>query len=280
MLLDRLFALVTGLFVVLTVGVGLLLMSYGVNQPVVDVANAFVPGFLSSAGGLTGGAIDKGEARQRIETLIAQTPEYSPFFARLRETFTAEYEAALADFAEHMVETREEPGADYYLSEAMRRLRQSRGAKAAHAAPEPIAAVFERQLDVLRAAALEDKHMCVAFLYGATNADFQSFAATRRALVGAMALAGLDAIASGEAKAIQREPPTEADFKVLETALAGRGLGQVEIDTLLDGKQPDPPLDDARMCGAGQTYFEVLKTLPEPARTKVYGLALELMARS
>ena len=32
--------------------------------------------------------------------------------------------------------------------------------------------------------------------------------------------------------------------------------------------------------GAGQTYFEVLKTLPEPARTKVYGLALELMARS
>ena len=43
---------------------------------------------------------------------------------------------------------------------------------------------------------------------------------------------------------------------------------------------PDPPLEDARSCALGQTYLEVLPTLPEAARARIYGLALELMAKS
>jgi hypothetical protein len=66
----------------------------------------------------------------------------------------------------------------------------------------------------------------------------------------------------------------------LENALTKRGLSKVEIDALLDGKTPDPPLEDARMCAAGQTYLDVLSGLPEPARLRIYGLAVELMARS
>jgi hypothetical protein len=87
-------------------------------------------------------------------------------------------------------------------------------------------------------------------------------------------------MASGRAKNLARAQPTEADFRMLETALAARGLDKAEIDALLDGKMPDPPLDDAKMCAAGQTYLEVLRTLPEASRTRIYGLALELMSKS
>ena len=79
---------------------------------------------------------------------------------------------------------------------------------------------------------------------------------------------------------IERTAPTEADFKALKSALVAKGLDKVEIDALLDGKMPDPPLADARMCAAGQTYLETLRALPEAARLRIYGLAMELMARS
>jgi hypothetical protein len=265
MYLEKILALAAAALVAISAGVGLTWIAL---HPASRLAG---PGAAS---------IDKGGARQQIETLIAATPDYARYFARLRETFTADYEAAIEDFAARLAQTKEEQSVDFYLSEAVRRIRTSHGALAAKAEPEPIARVFEKQLEVLQAVAREDKRMCVAFLYGATNLDFQRFAASRRQIVSDMALAGLEAIVSGQANKIQRAAPTEADFRILENALTARGLGKAEIDALLDGKMPDPPLEDARMCGAGQTYFEVLKTLPEPARTKVYGLALELMARS
>lgn len=269
-LLEKVFALLAAALVAICLGIGLMIMAFGPTRP-----NA------GSSSTIYGKAPpDTGAARNTIETLIAMTPDYARFFARMRETFTSDYEAAIDDFARRLAETRQEQSVDHYLSEAVRRLRQSRGALAAKAEPGHAAQVFAKQLEVLRAVAREDKKMCVAFLYGATNLDFQRFAATRRVLVADMALAGLEAIVSGRDKKIAREPPTEADFRVLETALADKGLGKVEIDALLDGKTPDPPLDDTRMCAAGQTYFEVLKTLPEPARSRVYGLALELMAKS
>jgi hypothetical protein len=34
------------------------------------------------------------------------------------------------------------------------------------------------------------------------------------------------------------------------------------------------------MCAAGQTYLEVLATLPEVARMRIYALAVQLMANS
>jgi hypothetical protein len=268
MLIERILALAAAAVVAIALGVGLMMMAVAPPSSGSRPLAALTP------------PPDKGTARQMVETAIAQTPEYARFFARLREAFTQDYEGTLDEFAARLSETKAEPSVDYYLSEAVRRLRQSRGALAAKAEPEAMARVFAKQLAVLQAIAREDKKLCVAFLYGATNLDFQHFAAARRLLVADMASASLDAMINGQLKNVAREQPNDADFKALEAALAARGLGRLEIDALLDGKMPDPPLEDAKMCAAGQTYLEVMRTLPEAARTRIYGLALELMARS
>jgi hypothetical protein len=267
MLIERILALAAAAVVAVSLGVGLMMM-------------AFAPGKSGGQPVPFSAPIDKGAARQMVETVIAQTPEYARYFARLRESFTQDYEATLNEFATRLSDTKMEQSVDYYLSEAVRRLRQSRGGLAAKAEPEAMSRVFAKQLEVLQAVAREDKKMCVAFLYGATNLDFQRFAAARRPLVADMATANLEAMANGRTKNVARAQPNEADFKTLEMALQARGLGKAEIDALLDGKMPDPPLDDARMCAAGQTYLEVLRTLPEASRTRIYGLALELMSKS
>ncbi|QGM98020.1 hypothetical protein [Methylocystis parvus] len=267
MLIERILALAAAAVVAICLGVGLMMISFAPTKPGVGLAGLAAP-------------IDKGTARQMVETAIAQTPEYARYFSRMRETFTQDYEAALNEFSTRLADTKLEQSVDYYLSEAVRRLRQSRGALAGKAEPEAMSKVFAKQLDVLQAVAREDKKMCVAFLYGATNLDFQRFAAAQRPLVADMATANLEAMASGQEKNISRAQPNEADFKTLETALQARGLSKAEIDALLDGKMPDPPLDDAKMCAAGQTYLEVLRTLPEASRTRIYGLALELMSKS
>lgn len=264
---ERILALAAAAVVAICLGVGMMIMAFSPPRPGGAIA-------------ALSGPLDLASARQIVETEIAQTPEYARFFARLRETFTSDYERTLQDFAERLSQTKSEQSVDYYLSETVRRLRQSRGEFAAKAEPEAMARVFSEQLAVLQAVAREDKKMCVAFLYGATNQDFQRFAAAQRPLVASMAMAGLEAMVNGKAKNLSRSQPTEADFKALETALAARGLGKAEIDALLDGKMPDPPLDDARMCAAGQTYLEVLRTLPEASRARIYALALELMAKT
>lgn len=265
--MERILALAAAALVAICLGVGMMILAVSPPHP---------GGALAALSG----PLDLAAARQIVETEIAQTPEYARFFARLRATFTSDYEKTLQEFAERLSQTKIEQSADYYLSEAVRRLRQSRGALAAKAEPEAMSRVFAEQLAVLQAVGREDKKLCVGFLYGATNQDFQHFAAAQRPLVANMATAGLEAMVSGKTSNLSRSQPTEADFKTLETALAARGLDKAEIDALLDGKMPDPPLDDARMCAAGQTYLEVLRTLPEAARTRIYGLALELMAKS
>ncbi len=95
-----------------------------------------------------------------------------------------------------------------------------------------------------------------------------------------MAIAGLDAIGSGRAHKIDRQPPSDADFNELENAMKAQGLNESEIGAILDGKTPDPPIPDDRMCTVGQIYLKTLAALPEPIRLRIYGLAVELMARS
>jgi hypothetical protein len=219
-------------------------------------------------------------ARNQIDAAIAAVPEYAKFFKRLADAFPVEYDKALDGFTANLARSKQAESVDFYVSDTVRRLRQSRGLLAAKAEAAPLARVFDMQLAVLRAIAKEDMKLCVGFLYGGASADFQKFAATRRPLVADMALAGIEAIASGQGKKIERTPPTDADFRQLEAALLAKGLGMVEIDALLDGKMPDPPLADAQMCAAGQTYLEVLHGLPEAVRLRIYGLAVELMARS
>ncbi len=296
MSLERLLGLVTAAFVSVCLGVALLMLAPdGANKDVAQTAQvqpsegsepapapepAPEPQAQQPAQAPPAAAPEEPDARKKIEAALAGAPEYARFFQRLREVFPEDYGATMDGFAARYGAAGKPENVDFYLSEAVRSLRQKRGVGAAKAETAPLARVFDMQLEVLKAVAKEDKRLCVAFLYGATDADFQRFASRRRALVANMALAGLDAMANGEEKKIERPAPSEADFKVLETALANKGLGKVEIDALLDGKTPDPPLDDATMCAAGQVYLETMRTLPEPVRLRIYGLAVELMARS
>ena len=217
-MLEKILALAAAAVVAICLGVGLMVLAFGPARP--------GGGPLAALSG----PLDKGTARQMVETAIAQAPDYARYFARMRETFTADYEAAIDEFATRLSDTKLEQSVDYYLSEAVRRLRQAHGALAAKAEPDRMAQVFARQLDVLRAVAQQDKKMCVAFLYGATNLDFQRFAASRRQLVSSMATASLEAMVNGQGKKIERPQPTEADFKLLEKALTDRGLNRAEID--------------------------------------------------
>lgn len=216
--------------------------------------------------------------QQRLDAMVAAAPEYGLFLKRLRENFPAEYAATLEDLT---APSGDQETIDSLISEAVRKLRRARGVEAAHAEPAALAKVFEAQAAVLRAIAERDARLCVAFLYGGADlGDFSRFAATRRPLVADMALAGLEAIVNGRTKHVERAKPTDDDFKALETALAARGLGPDMIGALLDGKMPDPPPEDQRMCAAGQTYLDTLKALPAEPRLRIYGLAIELMARS
>ena len=107
-----------------------------------------------------------------------------------------------------------------------------------------------------------------------------AFAAGHRPLFAEVASANLDAILDGGEKKIARDEPTDEDFATLEKALRDKGLGDPEIGALLDGKTPDPPLPDAAMCDAARAYVAALLALPEPTRSRVMALAIELMARS
>ncbi|MGA8172448.1 MAG: hypothetical protein WB816_16675 [Methylocystis sp.] len=287
MSIERLLFLITAVFVFLCLGFALIVMASNPAKRPNEQAVA-PPTEIAATQGPTAArpvvaepvAVDKDAARQRLGALIAAAPDYTRFFKRLKETFPVDYASALDSFATRLVESKREESVDFYVSEAVRLLRQSRGVLAAKAELGPLSNVFDVQLTVLRAIGEQDPRLCVAFLYGATDQDFARFAATRRPLVADMALTGVEAIANGQAKKIERASPTEADFKMLETALLAKGLGKIEIDALLDGKMPDPPLEDARMCAAGQTYLETLHMLPEATRLRIYGLAMELMARS
>jgi hypothetical protein len=219
------------------------------------------------------------DARRSVEQMISEAPDVARFFDRLRLALPGEYETAIGA----LVRRRQGGGddnADYYLSEAVKSLRQSRGALASKADSPAIIKVFAQQLAVLNALSTRDPKACVDFLYGGASESFFKFSADNRALISDLAIAGLDAIVDGKQKSISRGAPNEADFQLFEAALKKAGLSQVEIEAFLDGKTPDPALPDARMCAAGQIYLQTLATLPDPARMRIYALAIDLMARS
>lgn len=219
------------------------------------------------------------KARAAVEEQIAGAPDIAKFFDQLRLALPGEYDKTIAALA-----TRRMNGAgdtpDYDLSQAVKILRQTRGALAAKADGDALAKVFGGQLAVLKALGERDAHLCVDFLYGGASEGFLKFSAENRKLVADLAIAGLDAILNGKEKNVERKPPTEADFSLFETALRQKGLGSPEIGALLDGKTPEPALPDPQMCKAGQTYLETLSTLPAEVRERIEALAVDLMARS
>jgi hypothetical protein len=222
----------------------------------------------------------RADMRQKIEAQLAQSPEYMRFFDRLKLVFPTEYETIMDTFAKRAASAGETDDIDAMMSEAVRALRVSHGVLAAKANGPVLQKIFAMQLSMMRALGTKDQRLCVDFLYGGASRGFFTFSSDNRALVSDMALAGLEAITDGQASKIERAPPNEADFQVLEKALRDQGLSTAEIEALLDGKTADPPISDTRMCRVGQIYLETLSGLPEASRFRLYGLAVELMARS
>ena len=215
------------------------------------------------------------DPRPALVAAIDAASDYRLFFDRLRLAFPSEYERVARAAAQEGAAF----NIDAAVSEAVRGLRQARGLMAARAAGPALSRVFDMQLSVMRALDGQDKRLCVDFLYGGASDGLMAFSARNRALVANLALAGLEAISDGQIAKIERGPASEQDFAALEAALAARGLEKAEIEALLDGRTPEPPLDDARMCRSGQVYLETLGELPEDVRLRIYTLAIELMAR-
>jgi hypothetical protein len=217
--------------------------------------------------------------RRAVEARFTEAPEFQRFFDRLHLLFPNDYDAMIEMFVQKPADdpTRD---VDVMMAEAVRFLRQAHGRLAAKAENHVLNHVFEMQLAVMQSLAGRDQKLCVDFLYGGASQGFFDFSAANRSLVAQAALAGLEAMHDGLTHRIDRQTPSDADFQMLEKALTSRGLGTAEIEALLDGKTPDPPIEDTIMCRDGQIYLETLATLPEPTRMRIYSLAVELMARS
>ena len=217
------------------------------------------------------------QIRAALEDKLAQAQEYQAFFVRMRALYPADYEATLKAASAHDAAAKDN-AADLVMTEAVRRLRQTRGLSGAKAGGQALDQLFDLHLKVLRQLASTDPALCVDFLNGAPEDRFAAFTGANRALMAQEALAGLDAIDDGARKKIDREAPTPQDFDDLERLLLDKGLDKAAIDLLLDGKTPDPPLSDAKACQNGIVYLDVLKTLPDLQRLRLYALALEVMA--
>jgi len=219
-------------------------------------------------------------ARRAIEDTIATSPDYTRFFDRLRLVFPSDYDTILGTLARAAAGSDKTASPDAIMADAVAALRKADGALASKSSDAVLGRIFTMQLNEMRALAQRDAHLCVAFLYGASGAGFLDFAADHRGLVADAAIAGLEAMNSGRMDNIQRGTPSDADFQALDRALTQKGLSRPEIEALLDGKTADPPIADSRMCAAGQTYLETLGALDAAARARLYGLAVDLMAKS
>ena len=194
--------------------------------------------------------------RRAIERNVAGAADYAGFFDRLKAAFPAEYEAFLTRAAERDAASGKSSSVDALMIEAARALRQSRGILAAKADGPTLDRYFEAKRAMLDGLAAKDQALCVDFLYGGGNGDFASFSRDHRGLLAAMANAGLDAINDGQASRVERDAPNEEDFRTLENALRAQGVSNAAIGALLDGKAPNPPLEDGEMCQAGQIFLQ------------------------
>jgi hypothetical protein len=219
-------------------------------------------------------------ARQAVEERLQLAQETSSFFNAMRRAFPQDFDRLVNAFAQRAVDGSKLDAPDVYLAEAVRSLRRTHGVLAAKSNASHLEKLFETQMLMLEALERADPQMCVDFLYGNATPRFYEFSARNRPLVVAMAQASLDAILDGRTSRVDRRPPSDADFAQLETALIERGLGRAEIEALLDGKAPDPPIPDAMLCRAGRVYLATLRALPEETRMRIYGLAIEVLART
>jgi hypothetical protein len=237
-------------------------------------------GVFTGAGQSHERAANVEEARRIFENMLKGAPEYALFFDRLKAVFPAEYQSFLLALAKRWASSGEIGSPDLHLAEAVRALRLSRGVLAAKAGRAALEHIFELQLAMLRALGAKDPRLCADYLSGGESPGYLDFAGQNRELVAEVAVAGIDAIVDGQKEQVMRDAPTVAEFDSLEQLLRARGLRNAEIEALLDGTAGDPAISDESLCKAGQVYLETLATMPEESRLRIYGLAVELMARS
>ncbi len=210
---------------------------------------------------------------------FAIEPEYEPFYAGLAEAFPGDRTRIVRELAQKNA-AGAVPSPDAAVLDAFGALQKQRGILAAKASPDRLARIFATRAAVMVSLAREAPALCTNFLYGAPSEAFVDFAASHRPLIGAMAEAGLQAIADGRTSQIDRNPPNDEDFALLERSLTEKGLSAVEIEALIDGKMPTVAIEDQRMCTIGTAQLEALRDLPEPTRARILSLAVRLMAHS
>ncbi len=219
-------------------------------------------------------------ARTREEEALRAAPDLARAFDDLRTLFPAVADETLSSAAETLHATGQATSPDDLLAGAVRALRLRSGVLAAKAGPDALGALFDSKAAILAELARVDPRVCADFLYGGTSPEYADFAAGHRLLEAQAATAVVKAVAEGQRIQTERAPPSAEDFSKVEAGLSAKGLSAGEIAALLDGAAPDPPLPDDRLCANARTYLTVLRDLPEDARTRVYGLAADLLARS
>ena len=220
------------------------------------------------------------DAHGKIVAVLAAAPDLARAFDALRAQFPAVADRTLSEATEAYRTSGVAPTPDDLFASGMRDLRLSAGVLAAKAGPEALGAIFEVKAKVLADLEQADPRICADYLYGGTSPEFADFQAAHRSLIATAALATIDAMADGRSRQKAWGEPSADDFQVIETALAKRGLSQEEIASLLDGRAPNTPPTDERLCDNARTYLDVLKAMPADARNRVYGLTAELLARS
>lgn len=220
------------------------------------------------------------EARSLVLSRLSDAPDYSAFFDRLRTEFHGDYTGLIERATAATLKSGRPPNPERLLTDALRNLRQTRGVLVAQAEPNPLSEVFAAQAAMLDTLAKTDAGLCTDFLYGGTSPGFMAFSATHRDLLERIAMATLNAIASGQQNHIDHDQPTATDFDQLTAALKAKNLSDDEIAALLDGKSFDPPLPEQRLCEAGRTYLHVLNEMPDDLKLRIYALSAQLLARS
>lgn len=218
--------------------------------------------------------------RQLITRRLAEVPEYKPFFELLKKSFPKAHNRIVEGFVDKAQKGGRIESADLYLAQALSGLRSTHGVLAAKAGPAHLSRIFSIQSSIVKTLAKSNAKLCADYLNGSASRSFFKFSTAHRKIMGDMAHAGLVAIVDGQNSKIERASPNEDDFKLIEVALKNKGLEKPEIEALLDGKTPDPPLADKTICKAGQIYFDTLRNLPEDLRMKIYALQIKLLARS
>lgn len=244
-----------------------------VSTTVVQAAASDSP----ASGAAAPAAVDP-QRQAALDARLAEASDYAVFLTALRETFAADYQEAVAAAIEQNLDLADD-GADRFVALAVQTLRQNRGLLGAKAGGDALDQLFAAHRAMLKALAGSDAGLCVDFLNGAPADKFAAFSANHRALTAAEALAGLQAIADGAQRKIDREAPETRDFDELEAKMRALGMDSAGVALLLDGKTSDPPLPDDKQCQNGLLYLDALQSMPELIRLRFYALALEVMAR-